>query len=447
MAKHTFPALTSQFAVACNLTALYLIMTLREGSVGRMFPLSLLAYAPLLYLLNRLYLRRERTLRGVILLNLAVAACFLSVCILVDGRPEVAALAFMLILVAWLTIKGQSLALKPPQMSGMLLTLDGSILTLVLFVAYASALELDLAWSFPAVCGVVAILLGVAVRRMDRALGLREAGVLAVAFLVVLGAMALLLTLVAAPTGQGIVLAFRGLGMIIDLIQRILTWLIQCLMALFKSESPPAVFPQEEFVFEMETMPEGEENPILAAVLGVILAAAALMAVIWLLRYLGGIKLGVRKAEAVSSVSRSRPSLIKALRDLLRTWQKKLRLRRFLHRTRNTPIGMYFHLVHRCRMSPWHKRPGETPHEFLDRLTNLTRTDEALTRAMEQLIPAVDAGLYGGRTASTLEGASLIRRRIGAVVRRQAARERLERIRAGWKRSGSAERNKSHEHT
>ena len=119
MAKHTFPALTSQFAVACNLTALYLIMTLREGSVGRMFPLSLLAYAPLLYLLNRLYLRRERTLRGVILLNLAVAACFLSVCILVDGRPEVAALAFMLILVAWLTIKGQSLALKPPQMSGM----------------------------------------------------------------------------------------------------------------------------------------------------------------------------------------------------------------------------------------------------------------------------------------------------------------------------------------
>ena len=42
--KHTFPALMSQCAVACNLTTLYLTMTVSEGAVGRMIPLSLLVY-------------------------------------------------------------------------------------------------------------------------------------------------------------------------------------------------------------------------------------------------------------------------------------------------------------------------------------------------------------------------------------------------------------------
>ena len=179
--KHTFPALMSQCAVACNLTTLYLTMTVSEGAVGRMIPLSLLVYAPLVYLLNCWHLRRERTLRGVALLNFAAAAAYVLSCLWVDGRQEPAALAFVLIFVVWLTSKGQSMAQKPPQMSGLLICLDGSIATLVLFSAYTAAVGLELKWSIPVLCGTAGILLGVSVRRMDRAPGIREGGLLALA--------------------------------------------------------------------------------------------------------------------------------------------------------------------------------------------------------------------------------------------------------------------------
>lgn len=443
--KHTVPSLAAQFAVACNLTTLYLLMTLREGLVGRMFPLSLLAYAPLLYLLNALFLRRERTLRGLLVLNVCAMAVYAAVCIYVDGLPEISQLAFMLLFTAWLTIKGQSLARKPPQVSGVLLCLDGSILTLMLFSAYTAAVDLDLVWSIPVLSGFSAAVLGTAVRRMDRSLGWRETGVLAAACGVIILFMWLLLSLVAAPTGHGLVLAWQGLGLLITLAQRVLTWLIECLVALFQSESLPAVFLQEEYRFDLEDMTAGEEKPVIAAVMGGVLLVLAIAGVIWLLRYLGTIKLKGKKLEKAVTARRTRPSLARALRELLADWRKKLALRRFLRRNRNTPIGLYFHLVQRCRVSPWHKRPGETPREFLVRLEGLARNDEALLRAMKRLVPAVDESLYGAAPVQKLEGAQLIRRRIGAVVRRQAVRDKLDRLRSGCGRWFGAEGSKTHE--
>lgn len=445
--KYILPSLAAQFAVACNLTTFYLLMTLREGLVGRMFPLSLLAYGPLLYLLNNWFLRRERTLRGLLVLNVCAMAFYAAIFIGVDGVPAISQLAFMLIFTAWLTIKAQSLARTPPQVSGVLLCLDGSILTLMLFSAYTAAEGLALVWSIPVLSGFAAAVLGAAVRRMDRPLGWRETGVLVAAFGVVVLFMWLLLSIVAAPTGHGLVLAWQGLGLLITMVQRVLTWVMECLAALFRSESLPAVFPQEEYTFDMEELPVGEENPFIAAVLGGVLLVVAVAGVIWLLRYLGTIKLKGKKIEKAAATTRTRPSLVRALRELLAGWRKKLALRRFLRRNRNTPVGLYFHLVRQCRVSPWHKRPGETPREFLSRLEELARNDEALLRAMQRLIPAVDERLYGVAPVQTLEGAQLIRRRMGAVVRRQVFQDKLDRIRFKCGRRSGAEGSKPHEAT
>ena len=104
-------------------------------------------------------------------------------------------------------------------------------------------------------------------------------------------------------------------------------------------------------------------------------------------------------------------------------------MRIWLIRNRNTPRGLFYLLIRRCRMGPWHKRRGETPREFLLRLRRSTGGDPELAAALDELIPAVDAALYAPSVqADRIAHARLIRRRIGASVRRQFIRDSLERL-------------------
>ena len=89
-----------------------------------------------------------------------------------------------------------------------------------------------------------------------------------------------------------------------------------------------------------------------------------------------------------------------------------------LWRGRNTPKGLYFLLVHRCRRAPWHKIEGETPRQFLLRLCEASGGDQSLADALKALADAADAALYSPRPApARLEYAPLIRRRLGAALR------------------------------
>ena len=83
-------------------------------------------------------------------------------------------------------------------------------------------------------------------------------------------------------------------------------------------------------------------------------------------------------------------------------------------------------------MGPWHKRPGETPREFLTRLHGCAQEDGALEDALRQLIPLVDQALYAAAPcAASVPHAALIRRRIGRAVRGQFVRNTTQRLREG----------------
>ena len=59
------PAVACQFALACNLTTAYYMLTMREGLPGWFFPQMLLVYAPLVYLINRLFLKKMKQAAGL----------------------------------------------------------------------------------------------------------------------------------------------------------------------------------------------------------------------------------------------------------------------------------------------------------------------------------------------------------------------------------------------
>ena len=182
-----------------------------------------------------------------------------------------------------------------------------------------------------------------------------------------------------------------------------------------------------------------EANPIVMAVLAVLLIAGMLFLVVWGLRMLGRIRIGGVKAARTVRPRRKRLSLLAGLRRLLASWAAYFRLRAWLFHKRNTPEGLFYLLVRQCRMAPWHKRRGETPREFLLRLRRSAGGDPELAAALDELIPAVDAALYAppGR-AGRAAHAGLIRRRIGASARRQFVRDGLDRL--PWRKNREAAR-------
>ena len=79
---------------------------------------------------------------------------------------------------------------------------------------------------------------------------------------------------------------------------------------------------------------------------------------------------------------------------------------------------------------PWRRRRRETPRELLLRLRRSAEGHRELADAQVGLIPAVDAALYAppGRAEPAVPYARLIRRRVGASVRRQFVRDSLARL-------------------
>ena len=143
------------------------------------------------------------------------------------------------------------------------------------------------------------------------------------------------------------------------------------------------------------------------------------------------LKIGGRKVpKAAKAPQRRRISLWSGLKRLLESWRTRIRLHLFLTRHRDTPVGMFYGLVRRCRLSPWRKRTGETPREFLLRLRRSAGEDLELAAALDGLIPAVETALYSpaGRS-DTVAQAGLIRRRIGRAVRGQFLRDSWSSVR------------------
>ena len=182
--------------------------------------------------------------------------------------------------------------------------------------------------------------------------------------------------------------------------------------------------PEEELV-------QAEANPVLTIILLVLAAVALLLFLAWLLRLMGRLKIGGRKVpKAAKAPQRRRISLWSGLKRLLESWRTRIRLHLFLTRHRDTPVGMFYGLVRRCRLSPWRKRTGETPREFLLRLRRSAGEDLELAAALDGLIPAVETALYSpaGRS-DTVAQAGLIRRRIGRAVRGQFLRDSWSSVR------------------
>lgn len=425
------PAAASLFATSCLQCTLVYLTTLNAYAPGPYYPLMLLPYSLVLFAANRLFLRRERTVLGLVLLNGGLSlAAFLSV-VLVNPLPDWGSLLFAALFCLWLAARAGQLAWSPPTLFQLILSVDLCLAALALFTAYLAALELPVSWCAPIAAGCAASILGLIVYRSGSSLNLKSGLFLAAVFAGVFAMVWLLVGYLAAPAGEGLVTLWNWL------VSAVLFLLGQLwrLLVFLTSLLPPA--PAEELTLEPEQiqMPEQEEtltqaNPVVLAVFLAILALAALVLAIRLALRLRRLRLAPHTHSVrISGTRAGRISLLAGLRRLLAGLWSRLVLRLTLWRNRNTAWGLYFLLVRRSAPTPWHKLRGETPREFLTRLREGAAGDQDLAQALDRLIPAVDLALFSpGGPEGELPQAPLIRRRLGRAMGLLTLRQLVSRL-------------------
>ena len=412
----------SQFAMACNLACVYDLMSLEKGLTGGFFPLSMLLYAPLIYLLDLLLLRRNPTVLVLSTLNFLCAGAMLLGRLLLEPWRGFADLAFAAAFLIWLTMRAGQFAREGAPLRGTLLMLDCSFLLLIAITAAFSASLLPLARAVPALCGLSASMVTASASRSPKTAGAKGWLALGIAFALLMVPMWFFLTVLATPAASGLVSVWRVITSGIRAVGQCFLGLLGYLLSLFPGASlgEPGSYEVPELP-ALDDSPIPEVSPIVGAVLLILLALCAAALLVWLIRTLGRSRVGrTAPMKSAPPPRRERTGFGQGLLRLLSSLIRAVELRWRLWQNRDTALGLYFLLEHRCRRSPWRKVPGETPREFLLRMAEAARPDDALRRALTELARQTDAALYSNRPPqSRAEGAALIRRRMGAAVRRQ----------------------------
>ena len=434
--RYTLSAMAKQVSLACCLYILVFITTPVMEEESLYFPLVLLPYGPCLYLVNRLFLRTERTMRGLAILNGTAFALLLGSVLYARGWRGLLSLFFTGLICMWPTLRSVFNAQKPPTLHDMILSLDASMLLLVVSVAYVTIMEKPLWQMIPAVTGCAAAVLGVISRRISRPMGTREWGVITLSFCGIFGVMWLLVSVAAVPAGQGLVALWNGLMAVLRFLGRQITRLMMALAKLFPESSRGELPPGME-IGDLSAMEEVsfEISPVLVMILAAAAVAVVLGLFLLLLKYLKQFRVGGSMPQKKAAEKRRRISLFRAILLRLKTCLTHIKTSLYLWRKRNTPEGVFYLLVRRCAKGSWRKLPGETPREFLLRLRDAVGEQEGLAAALEELILEVDAALFAPASAGkTIRTARLIRQKLGRRLKREALRETLLKIRRGVRR-------------
>lgn len=429
--RNFFSALAMQFALGCGLCTATLLMTMGEEPAVGFYPFALMFYAPLLYGANWLFLRREHTMAGAAILNGSAAIFMFAAICIIDGWGGFAYMLFAAVFCIWPAVNGLQLTEKAPDVHSLILCVDVTAVLLVLFSAYATLAGRDQPWMLvPAFAGCAASFLALVTRRAGRTMGLWDWGLVLGAF----GALMAVLWAVlryAAAAGGGLVAAWKSLVAAVKFLLLLAWRVLEYLLSLL----PLPAYEDYEIEMEPVRIPEVEELAEMESTAALVMLALVLLLLVigltWMLLKLRKVKLGgtaARKNHARQE--RQRPSLLRALRMLVSSWSRKLRLRLWLWKNRNTPEGIYLTLERQSRRTPWHKRPGETAREFLLRLRSGAE-DPAFTAALDGLIPAVERALYAREAPrTTLPQGGLLRRRARSAALRHYLRTLAERWRA-----------------
>jgi hypothetical protein len=418
---YTLSASLMQVSLGGVLSACSYFLTMEDQTQVAYFPAILLVYAPLVYLLNRLFLRRERTVIAWILWNATLCALLVgSVAVVCAGWPSSGILP-VLLFTGLSTFRGAQLCHNPPKLSAAILWLEINVVVLAVFIGIWVTTEGSMLWCCPVTLGAGAALLAVISHRMNGRMGGREWVLLILVLACMGGVLWLLVTFFAAPTGQGVVLIWSGFLAVLNAIggqiQRFLTFLT----SLLKPEQYEEVEMTDLSGMNFDTSANDSMAASFGRLLAIFVIVAVILSAVAALIVFGRIKLGrpVIRSTPKKERKRNRLSLLAGIKKMLEHLRAYLKLRRIMWTARNTELGTYYSLVRLCRHTALRQQPGDTPGAFLTRLEE-SYAQQEVADVLVDLRLRVEYVLYSDRgTSSQFPNSKRLKRQIKQQIKQK----------------------------
>lgn len=374
-----------------------------------------LVMGPVIYILDYLFLRRERTAQQLTILNTVCCAVLLAGTIVLEGWRGVIYTAIAVAGCIILGVQGANLALKGQTLSRSIQWLDISLILLAVFAALLGVSGISLLWAVPSAVGCVAAVVGLSAYRSGR--GQTAAGwVFFSCVLAVLCALAVLLfRFVAGGVGQGVVTVWNSVKAAGSAVygwgQQLMDWL----SSLFPRGTTEETVVEGAVSGDMSgadtTVAFGFTIPVYVYIILAVLVVAVIVFVLLRLRRVrtGHTETVVRRTSG--GTRRTRTALGSVFgRRLAWIWEG-LRLRVYLYRHRDTALGAFYDLFRRIHGRGWRRGDKQTPREFLSGLLPRAAGDEELSCALTDLIPAVERAMYAeGGADAYYSGAAALRK-------------------------------------
>lgn len=369
--KQFFLQSARQVSLACLLSMLYCLIILLNGTPALLFPVLLIVFGVVIVGVNRLFIRKSRTIQQIVILNAVCGALFFAGLLFAGGFTAFWQYIYGILAILMITCMGAAGVYGSVKLNSILLSMDGNLLLLIFSTLVLGALPHPFTWVLFAIIGAAAGLLGSISFRMGRTPGRREWGILLFLLAVIAVIAWLLFSFVVSPLSTGVVGFGQGAANVFVFLWEQITAFFRFLASLWHEEEAPADYSMEApgMSGSQEAETGLQDLGILPVVIVAVIIAVILVIVILILKRTrkNKVKKQLAYMQQPAAVIHATP-----LRDALKAMWVRLRRRRaakrYLASRKQMPEGLYFTLKHICRHSELKERSGDTPAMFLQRI-------------------------------------------------------------------------------
>ena len=396
-ARRSFSGIMLQLSIAGIGCMLYNIPTWKSEKIPVLLYVLLFAYGLISWGLNAAFLRKERTMGAAVLFNiLQICAGWTAAFLLgqITGLPSgifTGILFFLLSLISFKTVTGGI------RLNWLMLCFDVSaVLVLIcsLFIGMGNGQESGL---IPGILGSAAAFAGLAAARTGSQIPGRDRLLIVLLVVLIILAAFLICSLAGGALGAGAAGVISGIGAFFRLLWDLIRRFFQYLGRFFKQETSEAIEMDLGPGFSLEGAQGGEEVqfsiiPLLVFVGLLVLAGVIVFTALFRRHRISGNKKtrAVRRQAMVSD----RVSLLKALKIWYGKMRRRMKIRLYFIKNRNTPAGRFFRLVRSSGRSGQVLLKGETPREFLERYIESLKPGDKRIRDLQKLATELELQLY-----------------------------------------------------
>jgi len=403
--------------IAC-MSCMYVIFTIIERDSADSPCFGIWALSSILcYTVMRILMRRERTVRFVIIGHAVFFAVQSAVCFAVYGMFA-PVMAMLIAVVMWIVsyFRSYTLLMSPITTDSMMSTFEINTGMLVFSVFFCSTKGTSAAIFLPVIAAAVISLaalisLRTAGRRNSALSGAFRGGAAIVSAISII-IIAVIVFVVSATdfigraahaVWQAALSFFRWIA---DIINRFIMWLASFIPDAEVGEYPP----QEGMPMGSGGMEEPlviDPNLVMYVFLGIVGLGIAAFVVYMIIRGSGGITLG--KISGSRGIKRQRPKLFALIEKLLKRIVSKLRYTVNRITKVNTAPGLFAALEHRYAVKHQGRAPSETCRGFIQRISPDHPGAEG---ALMSLADALDMHYFGGGAKLSRHDVITLRREI-----------------------------------